>query len=52
VALQRHDWAPDVADSADFFMSTPALAGWLNSAYERDTGPDEFDVWRRKRTTP
>ena len=23
------DWAPDVDDSAHFFMATPALAGWL-----------------------
>jgi hypothetical protein len=48
VALQRHDWSPDVADSAEFFMSTPALARWLHDQYDRDVGPDEFDVWRRK----
>ena len=52
VALQRHDWAPDVADSADFFISTPPLAAWLHSHYERDRGPEEFDVWRRKPATP
>ena len=52
VALQRHDWAPDVADSAEFFMSTPALASWLRDHYEPDNGPEEFDVWRRKRAQP
>ena len=52
VALQRQDWAPDVADSAAFFISTPALAGWLHGGYERDIGPEEFDVWRRKPITP
>ncbi len=48
VALQRRDWAPDVADSADFFMSTPALADWLQSNYVQAAGPDAFDVWVRR----
>jgi hypothetical protein len=48
VALQRKDWAPDVADSADFFMSTPELAGWLRAHYEHSGGPEEFDVWIRR----
>jgi hypothetical protein len=48
VALQRHDWAPDVLDSAAFFMRTPELAGWLQSHYARGSGPDEFDVWLRQ----
>jgi hypothetical protein len=48
VALQRKDWAPDVADSADYFMGTPALAGWLQSNYVRAAGPDAFDVWVRR----
>jgi hypothetical protein len=52
VALQRHDWAPDVADSAPFFLSTPPLAAWLRTEYERDSGPEEFDVWRRKTVHP
>ncbi len=39
VALQRKDWAPDVADSAAFFMGTPALAGWLQAHYERAPRP-------------
>jgi hypothetical protein len=45
VALQKKDWAPDVADSAAFFMATPALAGWLRTNYVRTFGPDAFDVW-------
>jgi hypothetical protein len=45
VALQKKDWAPDVPDSADFFMSIPALAGWLEANYVRTPGPSEFDVW-------
>jgi hypothetical protein len=45
VALQKKDWAPDVPDSADFFMNTPALAGWLQANYVRTPGPSEFDVW-------
>jgi 4-amino-4-deoxy-L-arabinose transferase-like glycosyltransferase len=48
VALQKKDWAPDVADSADFFLSTPALAGWLRANYARSAGPDAFDIWVRK----
>jgi hypothetical protein len=45
VALQRHDWLPDVDDSAHFFMTTPALAGWLQASYESVAGPEGFDVW-------
>jgi hypothetical protein len=52
VALQRKDWAPDVADSADFFMGTPALAGWLQSNYVRAAGPEAFDVWVRRAAGP
>jgi hypothetical protein len=48
VALQQHDWAPDVTDSAQFFMSTPALAGWLRTNYQQASGPDGFDVWLRR----
>jgi hypothetical protein len=47
VALQRQDW-PDTADSAAFFMRTPALAGWLEGHYQRVAGPEEFDVWVRR----
>jgi 4-amino-4-deoxy-L-arabinose transferase-like glycosyltransferase len=45
VALQRKDWADDVSDSADFFMNTPALAGWLRANYVRTPGPTAFDLW-------
>ena len=48
VALQRKDWAPDVTDSAEFFMRTAPLAGWLEANYIRTGGPDAFDVWVRK----
>jgi hypothetical protein len=33
VILQRHDWAPDVEDSAPFFLSQPPLASWLRANY-------------------
>ena len=47
VALQRKDWAPDVSDSADFFLSTPALARWLRSNYvPADDAPEGFDLCR------
>lgn len=49
VALQQKDWAPDVTDSAEFFMRTPALAGWLQSHYEPSVAsPEGFDLWIRK----
>jgi hypothetical protein len=48
VALQRKDWAPDVTDSAEFFMASPPLAGWLEANYVRADGPDAFDVWVRR----
>jgi len=48
VALQRKDWAPDVSDSAEFFMRTEPLAGWLETNYVRTDGPEAFDVWIRK----
>ena len=48
VALQVRDWAPDVQDSADFFMATPALADWLHAGYERVDGPAGFALWRRR----
>ncbi|MEO7271216.1 MAG: hypothetical protein ABI211_04350, partial [Vicinamibacterales bacterium] len=48
VALQRKDWAPDVTDSAEFFMSTEPLAGWLEAHYVRADGPEAFEIWVRK----
>jgi len=52
VALQQKDWAPDVADSAAFFMASPRLSGWLRAYYVRGQGPDGFDVWLRRSATP
>jgi 4-amino-4-deoxy-L-arabinose transferase-like glycosyltransferase len=52
VALQRQDWAPDVDDSAHFFMTTPALAGWLEAEYVHADGPDQYDVWVRWGVAP
>jgi hypothetical protein len=52
VALQVRDWAPDVADSAEFFMKTEPLARWLRTHYNRVRGPDGFDVWLRDRDRP
>jgi hypothetical protein len=50
VALQIEDWAPDVDDSAHFFMRTPTLASWLTERYERAAGgPDGFDLWLPRR---
>jgi hypothetical protein len=48
VALQKRDWYPDVDDSADFFMATPTLAGWLLASYDRVPAVEGFDVWIRR----
>jgi hypothetical protein len=47
VALQKHDWAPDVQDSAPFFLSQPSLAGWLHANYHPVSIVDAFDSWER-----
>lgn len=47
VVLQRHDWSPDVQDSAPFFMSQPALAAWLRAGYHEVPIIDGFDAWER-----
>jgi hypothetical protein len=52
VALQVRDWAPDVVDSADFFLNTAALGGWLHAHYTRTEGPDGYDVWLRAGARP
>ncbi|MEP6917728.1 MAG: hypothetical protein ABJC89_18915 [Acidobacteriota bacterium] len=52
VALQQHDWFPDVDDSAHFFMTTPALADWLRAGYDMVPGPEGYDVWLRRRDPP
>jgi 4-amino-4-deoxy-L-arabinose transferase-like glycosyltransferase len=48
VVLQINDWAPDVDDSAHYFLSTPPLAEWLRANYRSAAGPDGFDVWLRR----
>ena len=52
IALQLRDWAPDVDDSAAFFMKTPSLSGWLRAHYVQATGPDGYDIWLRRSATP
>jgi len=52
IALQQRDWAPDVDDSAAFFMKTPSLAGWLRAHYVQASGPEGFDIWLRRGGTP
>lgn len=52
IALQQKDWAPDVDDSASFFMSTPRLSGWLQAHYVKAGGPDGFDIWLRRTGAP
>jgi hypothetical protein len=52
IALQQKDWEPDTNDSAPFFMSTPALAGWLRAYYVQSEGPQGFDIWLRRSATP
>ena len=52
IALQLRDWAPDVDDSAAFFMKTPSLSGWLRAHYVQATGPDGYDIWLRRSGTP
>jgi Dolichyl-phosphate-mannose-protein mannosyltransferase len=52
IALQQRDWAPDVDDSARFFMATPRLAGWLRARYVQAQGLEGFDVWLRRSGQP
>jgi hypothetical protein len=50
VILQEHDWAPDVQDSAAFFLSQPALADWLRAGYhEVHPFVEGFSAWERNR---
>jgi hypothetical protein len=48
IALQQRDWAPDVDDSAAFFMASPRLVDWLQTHYVKADGPEGFDVWLRR----
>jgi hypothetical protein len=52
VALQQHDWFPDVDDSAHFFMSNFTLAAWLRASYERVDAVPGFDVWVKREAAP
>ena len=52
VALQLRDWAPDVLNSAEFFLKTPPLADLLIANYTQAQGPDGFDTWTRRGTHP
>lgn len=48
VILQQHDWAPDVQDSAPFFLSQPRLADWLHAGYhEVHPFVEGFSAWER-----
>jgi hypothetical protein len=48
VILQQHDWAPDVKDSAPFFLSQPRLADWLHAGYHQvQPFVDGFSAWER-----
>ena len=48
VVLQERDWAPDVPDSAGFFVAQPGLAAWLRAEYHEVPAPVEgFLAWER-----
>jgi hypothetical protein len=47
VVLQKHDWLPDVQDSAPFFLSQAPLDGWLRAGYHPISIIDGFDAWER-----
>ena len=47
VVLQKHDWVPDVQDSAPFFLSQAPLADWLLAGYHHIPIVDGFDAWER-----
>ena len=47
VALQQKDWAED-AQSAEFFLSNPALREWLIAGYSLEVDGPAFSLWRRK----
>jgi hypothetical protein len=48
VVLQERDWAPDVPDSAGFFVAQPALVQWLRAEYHQVPDAVEgFLTWER-----
>jgi hypothetical protein len=47
VVLQKHDWAPDVEDSAAFFLQNARLSDWLHAHYREFPSVDGFSTWER-----
>jgi hypothetical protein len=47
VVLQHHDWAPDVEDSAPFFLSQASLAAFLRGGYHEVPAIEGFVAWER-----
>lgn len=48
VILQERDWAPDVPDSAGFFVAQPVLAAWLRDEYHQvQDAVEGFLTWER-----
>ena len=47
VVLQKHDWAPDVEDSAAFFLGNPRLSDWLHAHYREFPSVDGFSTWEK-----
>jgi hypothetical protein len=48
IALQKVDWRPDVSNSEEFFLGTPALHDWLTAGYFLDHDTPVFSVWRKR----
>ena len=47
VVLQKRDWAPDVQDSAAFFLGNPRLSEWLHAHYREFPSVAGFSTWER-----
>lgn len=47
IVLQERDWAPDVENSAAFFLSNAALADWLHAHYREFPSVQGFSTWER-----
>ena len=47
IVLQQHDWAPDVENSAAFFLGNAALADWLHAHYREFPSVEGFSTWER-----
>jgi hypothetical protein len=51
VILQKRDWGlaePQVPNSEEFFLRTPALQQWLDEGYLRESDNVLFSVWRKR----